>query len=153
MNRNHAFSLMMAFFLAACGGGHSIVDQLPQGLMEGEDWTMVSAVVEDRGDTLSVELFPVQVDECDSFASADSQIMFTVKKELGEYPLNFSFTDIANSQTVTFYTPEGVNVIASEGLIVVETLSEDEVTIGLVADMDDSSVNGRFTTKICPNPF
>ena len=147
--------LASASLLGACGGGYSpesIIDQAPQGLMEGEDWTMVSAVVTDDGDSLSVDLYPIEVEPCDGFASSDSSIIFSVPKEEGEHPLNFSF-DLANNQTVTFVPAPGSNVIASQGLIVIEALSAEEVTIGLVADADDSSINGRFTTAVCPDPF
>ncbi len=148
--------LASASLLGACGGGYSpdsIIDQAPQGLMEGADWTMVSAVVTDDGDSLDVELYPIEVEPCDSFASTDSSIIFSVPKREGERPLNFSFGDLANSQTITFVPSPGSNIIASQGLIVIEALSAEEVTIGLVADADDSSINGRFTTAVCPDPF
>jgi len=147
----------LTLLLGACGGGYSadsIADQAPQGLMEGEDWTMMSAVVTANGeDKLSVDLYPVQVEPCDGFADSDSQILFTIKREVGEFPLKFSFGDLEGSQTITFSPGPGQNVIASEGLIVVESLTDDEVTIGLVADAGESSINGRFTATICPDPF
>lgn len=148
--------LACASLLGACGGGYSpdsIIDQAPQGLMEGTDWTMVSAVVTDDNDSLSVKLFPIEVEPCDGFASSDSSIIFSVPKEQGEHPLKFSFGDFENNQTITFVPAPSSNVIATEGLIVIESLSEEEVTIGLVADAGDSSINGRFTTAVCPDPF
>ena len=68
--------LASASLLGACGGGYSpdsIIDQAPQGLMEGADWTMVSAVVTDDGDSLDVELYPIEVEPCASFASPPLQ--------------------------------------------------------------------------------
>lgn len=148
--------LASASLLGACGGGYSpdsIIDQAPQGLMEGMDWTMVSAVVTDDGDSLDVDLYPIEVEPCDGFASSDSSIIFSVPKEQGEHPLNLSFSDLANAQTITFVPAPSSNVVASQGLIVIEALSAEEVTIGLVADAGDSSINGRFTTAVCPDPF
>lgn len=117
--------------------------------MEGVDWTMMSALVVDEGDKLSVTLYPIATDACDQLASSDTEMLFTVPKEEGEYRL---YLDLAtfSGQTVTFVTGPGQNVISTEGLLVVESLSDTEVTIGIVADADNNSINGRFTSTICP---
>lgn len=150
VNLKHSLLLPAFALLAACGGGYSpasILDQAPSGSMEGEDWAMMSAVVRDGSDSFSVSLYPVAVESCDAFASSDTQILFSAPKEVGEYPLRFSFGP--DGQTITFVTGPGENLIATSGLLVVEAVSADEVTIGLVADAGDSSINGRFTAPIC----
>ncbi len=38
----------------------------------------------------------------------------------------------------------------SEGILVVESLTDTEVTIGLVGESGSDSVDGRFTATICP---
>lgn len=144
----------MALALTACGGGDGysasdIMDQVPQGRLDGQSWTMISAVVEEDAfdpDELSVDLYAEQVDPC-GFGSGE-RIMFQVPRAVGEYPLKFEFG--GESRTVTFYVPPGSNTIASEGIIVIESIDGTTITMGLVAHYDDDfTVNGRFTTKIC----
>jgi len=139
--------------LAACGGGTSvddIADQAPQGKVAGASWTMKSAVVTDDGERFSVSLYPIEVMACDSFAQADTHILFSSPKTAGEYPLKLELTDLNGSQTITFVTGPGENVIASEGVLNVESVSADKVTIGLLAEADDANtINGKFTTSIC----
>lgn len=114
---------------------------------------MVGARVTDDGDALDVALYPVESGGCDAVVESDSRIIFTAPKEAGEYPLKLNFGDLANNRTITFVPAPGNNVIASQGLLVIESISAEEVTIGLVADAGESSINGRFTTAICPDPF
>ncbi|WP_281325059.1 hypothetical protein [Polyangium sp. 6x1] len=138
--------------LAACGGGFSvddIEDHAPEGTVAGASWAMKSAVVTDDGDRFSVSLFPVEVMACDKFASSDTQILFSAPKTAGEYPLKLELTDLNGSQTITFVTAPGQNVIASEGILNVESVSADKVTIGLLAEAEENTINGRFTTSIC----
>lgn len=128
-----------------------IREQLPQGAMQGTSWTMMEAVVRTSpfdDSELSVELFAEDVDDCDSFASSDmGTLLFSVAKMEGEYPLNLSLS--GGGQTITFVPAPGQNVIATEGVVTVDALSDSEVTIGLVADAGSSSINGRFTATIC----
>ncbi|MDI1476276.1 hypothetical protein [Polyangium sp. y55x31] len=138
--------------LAACGGGFSvddIEDHAPQGTVAGASWTMKSAVVTDDGERLSVSLFPVEVTACDAFASSDTEILFSAPKKAGEYPLKLELTDLNGSQTITFVTAPGQNVVASEGILNVESISAEKVTIGLLAEADENTINGRFTSSIC----
>ena len=146
---------------AGCGGdgggsysAADILDQMPEGAIEGADWTMVEAVVE-AGDTatddLSVTLLAEDVEAC-GFGLQGDVVLFSIPRAVGEYPLHFDFSE--DSQTVTFYSEAtNNNVIASNGLVVVEGVSDTEVTIGLAADAGDSTVNGRFTATICESPF
>ena len=146
---------------AGCGddddnhGGYTaadIQDQTVQGTHDGQPFTLVTASVkEDAFDAneLSVKLYGEQVDPCDTFTTPDAgYIMFSVDRAVGEYPLHFS---MEGSQTVTFYVPPGSNTIATEGIIVIESLDGSSVTMGILADAgDDNHINGRFTADICP---
>ena len=145
----------LALLLVACGGGDDysasdIKDQIPQGRLDGASWSMVSAVVEEDPfdpNELSVDLYAEQVDAC-GFGTGE-KIMFSVPRAVGEYPLKFEFG--SDNQTVTFYVPPGSNTIASDGIIVIESIDGTTITMGLVAHYDDNfTVNGRFTTEICP---
>jgi hypothetical protein len=136
------------------GGSFSasdIVAQTPSGSMEGASWVMADAVVRvDSFDTeeLSVTLTSEAMEEeCPFGLGGGSSILFSVPRMPGEYPLNFSFS--AGGQTITFSPGPGENIIASDGVIVVESVSDTEVSIGLVAEAGDSSINGKFTATLC----
>ncbi len=120
--------------------------------MEGEPWTAVEAGVR-RGDDglLTVSLFAEDLDECAlGHDASTSQVLFTVPAEPGEYPLRFDLSDLAGSRVVNFSPSGGENILATEGVIVVDDVSETEVTIGVLAMTDASEINGRFTATICP---
>ncbi len=149
-----SLSLLLVSF--GCGSDEAgsfsaddIVARAPQGLMNGAPWTMTSAIVDDDGEELSISLFPTEVAACDRFSSSDTEIMFIVPKLPGEYPLSFSFESLSSSRVVTFVTGPGQNVIAADGVIVVDAVSDESVTIGLVAEAGDNSINGRFTSPVC----
>jgi hypothetical protein len=157
VNISRLTTIALGLFLFGCGtdGGGSystsdIVDQTPQGLMEGVAWTMMSAVVIDDGDDLSVSLYPTAVEPCDRFASTDTEIIFSAPRAAGEYPLQFSLSG-GPSQTITFVTGPGQNLVATQGLLVIEAISDEQVTLALVADAGESSINGRFTVSLCPD--
>lgn len=123
----------------------------PRGTMEGSSWSMGGAVVRPDpfdDDSLSVTLLAEPVSDCSTGTSDGARVLFTVPRMEGEYPLSLGFS--SDSQTVTFVPEPGSNVIAGEGLIVVKSVSDSEATIGIVAEAGDSSVNGTFTSSMCP---
>ncbi len=158
MLRMILFGLISLLFASACASDSSdfvaadILDQMPSGSMEGTAWTAMGAQVSSSfgGDELSVELVPTELDDQCGFVTSDSSILFSVPAVVGEYPLSFDFGSLDSSRTITFVPAPASNVIASTGLIVVEAVSETEVTIGLVAEAGDSRINGRFTAPRCP---
>ena len=157
MNKRLTFTFLAALFVtAACGSDSSsysaadVVDQAPQGQMDGAAWAMRVASV-DEGfdeDELSIKLYAEDVEACGFGIAADSSILFNIPRMEGEYPLSFSFGG-GDNRTVTFSPGPGQNVIASDGVIVVDALSDTEVTVGIVATAGDSEINGRFTATIC----
>ena len=153
-------SVLFCLLGFACFGGSSsktfstsdIKTQLPQGKMSGTEWTMVDAMVRVdsfESDQLSVNLYPSDIEDCGFGVSSEGgEIIFSVPRMEGEYPFLLDFS--SKSQTATFVPAPGENVISTEGLIVIEHLSESEVTMGIVAQAGNSKVNGRFTATICP---
>lgn len=124
--------------------------------MEGEPWAALEASV--RRDTpgaaegvLTVSLFAQDVEEC-AFGhdTETSQVIFSIPAEVGEYPLQFDFSDLENARVVNFSPRGGENIIASDGVIVVEEVTDTEVTIGVLAMTDSNEINGRITATICP---
>jgi hypothetical protein len=152
------FSWSFAVVLSACGADDptsytaaAIKDQVPQGQMDGTPWTMVEPSVRvDSFDenSLSVSLFAQDVDEC-GFAPTGSggEIIFSVPRMEGEYPLKLDFS--SDSQTITFVPSPGNNIVAGEGLIVIDSMADGQISMGLIAKAGSSSINGKFTTPIC----
>lgn len=134
----------------------SIIDQVPTGIVDGQSWTLVKAEAEtdyfDK-DRLSLKLYTEDVTTCGFGNSAEKPfLLFSVKKSVGEYPLNFSFGE--GGQTVTFVTPPASNTIVSEGIIVIEELTEEKLTMGILAQTSQGEVvNGKFTVDLCASSF
>lgn len=150
------FAFAFAASLAGCGGSSyssaDIVDQTPQGSMEGNDWSMAQAdvSVDSFDDTkLSVTLYGEAQDRaCTAGLGTGPTIIFSIPRMEGEYPLSFSLGS-SDSQTVTFVPSAGNNIIGTNGVVVVNSVSDTDVSIGLVADAGSSSVNGKFTATLC----
>ena len=151
--------VLSSLTIIACGGGgggsyekSDIKSSVPAGTFSGTDWSMIKAEVKvDSFDSnkLSVTLYAEDVETC-GFGGASGekgQVFFSVKKEVGDYPLSFSLTE--GGQTVTMFTPPMDNLVLTEGVIVVKEITDTTVTIGLVAGGTDNTVNGTFTADLC----
>lgn len=79
-----------------------------------------------------------------------SSILFTVPAEPGEYPLHFDLSDLTNARVVNFSPRGGENILATEGIIVVEEVTETEVAVGVLAMTGDNEINGWIRARICP---
>ena len=133
-----------------------IKDQVVQGQINGSEWSYLSGTAEiDYWDStkISVSLYDSLIDGiCDQFmVSTDRMVMFSVPGEEGEYQLSFNFSD--GGQTVTMvYDTEDVpmNMIASEGIIIVDEITDTDITVSLVAHYgSDNAVNGTATVPLC----
>ena len=147
---------LAALTLFACGSDSSfttadIESGTPMGVIAGAPFEYAGAVIELRGSELDITLYESEVeDPCSVFGLPDGNVvLFNVPATVGEYPLNFDFS--GDTQTVTLVEAPANNLIATEGIIDVEAMSDTEATIGLIAQSGDSYVNGRFTASICPN--
>jgi hypothetical protein len=130
----------------------SIVDQIPTGIHDGQSWTMLKAEVKSDyfdEDRLTIRLFTEEIETCGFSSSSEKPyLLFSVKKAVGEYPLKMSFGE--DGQTVTFVTPPATNTIATQGIVVIEELTAEKLTMGIVAQAGDGDVvNGRFTVDLC----
>ena|GEM_PF-3466162 len=150
-------TLLVAVGLSACAADGAtiysmgdIADRAPSGMLGGATWSMQAAVVTVGDEELRVSLFPIEVDGCESRGGRPKLLRFDVPRMEGEYPLDLDFSALAERQTITFVTAPGRNVVATEGLIVVEALDDETVTLGLVADAGDGNyMNGRLTATLC----
>ncbi|WP_422360808.1 hypothetical protein [Reichenbachiella sp.] len=154
--------LAFAFLVFSCGDddegpAYDFKDQTAQGLINGKSWSFVSGRSSVSNGELSVSLgADTDYVPCESFSINGLNIFFTVDNEVGLYELKFDFEDLDNSQTATFYDPDGgefgLNIIAVEGAIEILSVSSSEVRGRLdIRDGDDnsSSVNGNFTVTLC----
>ena len=154
---------LAALLLAACsssgGGGYSVKDikaTAPAGTINGMAWTLTTATIQNDGTNLNVNLFgDPTVASCAQFESSSSTIpfvLFTMPAQVGTRPLQLSLSSLTdpNNQTVTFVTPPSNNNVATDGLLDVSALDSASVTLGLVADAGQDSVNGTVTVALCP---
>lgn len=158
-------ALCAAMALMGCSSVPSpddIVAEAPQGRHRGENWTAVgaSAAVGETGFDagLNIRLMPYTL-PCTVVGGEGREILITVPAAEGEYELdgqplvtNPDGTIEYDHPSVAFHQEGALPLFANEGFVVVEALSAVEVTFGMVASVEDqdSWVNGRFTTEICP---
>lgn len=147
------FALLLSS-LGACGGGSSyeasdIADQTPRGEIDGSAWALVTPDGRINSDgELDIVLYSEEVAACGFATSSDApSAFFRVPAVVGEYPLKFEFA--ADDQTVTFFVPPSNNIIGTQGLIVVESVTETQATVALIVEASDSQINGRFTVDLC----
>ena len=129
------------------GGGAGIASGTLSGKVGGVAWTFA------QGDTdsfLSDEekfftaLYDGHYTACDRFSAPNGNtILVGVPTQVGEYALGFQ-------QTMTFVVGD-TNLIATDGVIVVESVTDTSVEAGMRSRFDtDNEVNGRFTVDLCP---
>ncbi len=143
--------------LLACNGKddeettYTIEDQPLSGKINGVDWTFESGITDDflsDEEEFFVALFGEVVDDACNFGFSDgSEILVGVPTEVGEY-------NVSLSQSGTFVYDDGdtpMNLVATDGLIRVDEITDTELTGGLALEVDeDNTVNGTFTVTICP---
>lgn len=152
-------SLMIALCAAAAacalgcdgggGGGYDIADGPLSGKFAGSDWTFVNGWTDDflsDEEGFFTSLYDVEAEACGFSPDADRQILLQVPREPGEYELSFG-------QNVTFSFGDNENNVATIGRMVVEEVTDTEVSVGLYAIFGsdkDFEVSGHFTATVCP---
>ncbi len=161
MKKNILWLFVLAFslILNACSdddGSLSVnfKDQPAQGQINGEAWTIGSGTAEMSADEISIDLYSnvsQASSPCDIFIDDYAQAFFSIPKKVGKYDLNISLINIQESQTVTFFVPEGtINIVASKGAVEILSISETEVTGRMdVRHDNETGVNGNFTLTVC----
>jgi hypothetical protein len=143
--------------LAACSSGGSGGDDAPDdldvvaagvasGTIAGTTFTLGTRFMNISGSDLFVDLLPVAATDC-TLDETDGKypfIIFSVPPMAGRYPLDLS------RQTVTFVDKPSNNLIVSQGVIVIDTITTNTMTGGLhVFNSEFGEVNGRFDGPIC----
>jgi len=158
--------LMLAaiVFISSCGSDdepgadYNFVEQVAQGVIEGDDWTLGSGTAsatedQDGNKIYSVNMYSAQEtmqDACGFFGADFDKIFFSIPTEVGVYALSFDLSSFSG-RTATLYDNEtGLNVIASDGAIEIVEVTETQV-IGKVdiRSGTDNNINGNFTLDLC----
>ena len=143
------FAPMLA--IAACSSSASSVDIATtplSGKVGGQPWTFqvgeTNAFLSDGEDDFFASLYAQSYTAC-GFGEPSEQphVLGAVPKVVGDYDLdlsrNFTFVDAAQN-----------NLVATDGRIVIDSVTDTTVTGGLHTTYNgDNEVNGRFTLTIC----
>lgn len=152
--RSSIFALCAAVAVCSvgCGGGgdsYEIAEGNLSGKIGGQSWEYASGWTDDflsDEEDLFTVLYDVEAEACGfGGPSTDRSILLDIPRTPGEYELSFN-------QNVTLAVGSDNNV-ATTGLLVVESVTDTEVKVGLYAIFggdEDFEVNGHFTATICP---
>jgi hypothetical protein len=153
---------LLAALLPACGGGdgddaddddgggrYEVGAGALTGTVGGESWTLVSgttdAFLSEGEPEYWADLYAVQSD-CGSFPPSGNSIIASIPRAPGRYPLSLSL-----NATFVIDGPTIDNLIATKGVIEVDTVSSSAIVGGAHIEFDSTNVvNGRFTIEICP---
>ena len=143
------FSLGLAVAASACTTSASteIDPGALMGMVSGQTWTFAAGstdgfLSEGQDDFFAV-LYPSTYTACGFSEPSGPHLIVAVPKTPGDYPMSLS-------RNMTF-TDGSDNKIATDGRIVVDSVTADHVTGGLVGTYDDSNtVSGQFDLTICP---
>lgn len=142
--------------LAACAGddgGSSLPEDLDviastpaSGTIAGTPFTLGTRYMNVSSGDLFVDLLPEAAADC-TIDETDGRypfIIFFVPPMAGRYELDFG------TQTVTFVDAPSNNLIVSNGVIQIDSITADTVTGGLhVFDAEFGEINGRFDGELC----
>lgn len=132
--------------LAACANTLDISQQPLAGTVGGDPWTFADGVFggsPDGEDDFIAYLYPMPIDLCGFVLPRGDQLQVSVPKTPGEY----EFSTVRRAMFVT----GGDYLVASEGRIIVHSLTATEVAAGLHVVYDgENEVDGQFTVTRCP---
>lgn len=152
MTKTLLAALFTASLTAACGtdsGGSADVDmtQPLSGTVGGQAWTFAAgetnAFLSEGEDDFFAEFHSTAYTQCGFSAPSGNSLIVSVPKVAGEY-------DMGTSRNMTFVVGGSQNLIAFDGKIIVEEVTQTSVKGGLVGRYDgDNEVNGTFELKVC----
>jgi hypothetical protein len=155
------FLALVALVAWGCGDDEpswTIEDQPLQGSINGQPWTYSSGQASPgfEDDEFSIDIYTGAPDPCAGFGDPDDaedrKILASIPDTPGEYDLGWG----EDSHTITFFysTEEhpAMNVIATEGKLVIDEITDQTISGGLAAQYDsDNKANGRFELTRCAN--
>jgi hypothetical protein len=116
------------------------------GTVAGQTWTFhtgeTDAYLSQGQDTFFATLYQGSFTPCGTPPSG-AHLIVAIPKATGDYPMSLS-------RNMTFYDGNSHNLIATDGRIVVESVSATHVVGGLVGTYNaDNEVSGHFDLTIC----
>lgn len=140
----------LSLLAAACGGdSFDITDQTLQGQVGGQSWTLVagdtSAFLSDD-ESFFASLYAEDFEACGFSQPTGNSLILSIPTSPGDYELSLqrNMTFVVDSEA----GPD--NLIATEGLIVVDEVTPTTITGGVHARYDGSNeIDGNFTVTIC----
>lgn len=137
-----AFSLAV---LVGCGSSYDIVATPLAGTIGGQTWTFktghTSAFLSEGEDDFFATLYQEEFTPC-GFEPSGPHLIVSIPKAPGDYEMGLSLN--------MTYVVGSDNKIATDGRIVVDSVTATKVTGGLASEFDgDNSVNGQFEVTIC----
>ncbi len=142
-------TLALAALPTACGGGDdlSISDAPLSGSIGGEAWTFMSgetdAFLSEGDDDFFAVLSAGAELDCGFGQPDGNYLILAVPKTPGEY-------DLSLQRNMTFVVAPSDNLIGTDGVIRVDTVTDTTVTGGIHAVYDgDNEVDGTFELTVC----
>jgi hypothetical protein len=138
--------ILTAAALAGCGEDVTVTEQPLSGMVGGQQWTFqkgdTNAFLSDA-DGFFASLYAEDFAACGFGAPSPPMLLISVPTEIGEYGFSLS-------RNMTFVPSSGENLVATEGVIVVEEITADTIYGGLHGIFDgDNEVDGTFALTIC----
>ncbi len=141
-------ALVLGLATAACTTSTSTqIDSGPlMGAVGGQAWTFVAgstdAFISSGQDNFFASMYPSTYTACSGIEPSGPHLLVAVPKVVGDYPMTLD-------RNMTFVTDNN-NLVATDGRIVVDSVTATQVTGGMHATYDGANeVNGQFTLTIC----
>ena len=123
------------------------IDSTPlAGTVDGYSWTFVAgstdAFISAGQDNFFASMYPTAYTACSGIEPSGPHLLVAVPKVVGDYPMTLD-------RNMTFVVNDN-NLVATDGRIVVDSVSATQVTGGMHAIYDGANeVNGQFSLTIC----
>ena len=142
-------ALTSALAVSACtsdAGSTTIDDGTLMGMVSGTPWTFQAGGTDaflSEGDDNFFATFYSAAYTCGQSEPSGPSLIVAVPKVPGDYPMSLM-------RNMTFVNGSD-NKIATDGRVVVDSVTATTLTGGLVGTFDDqNTVSGHFTLTICP---
>ncbi|MBI2892730.1 MAG: hypothetical protein HYY06_04210 [Deltaproteobacteria bacterium] len=151
-------AMAFVFLVCACGGGRGDDDDddlpIPEATLAGqvgaEGWELAggytNAFLSEGEAEFFAELYAEQLEPCGFETPTRPHLIASIPKEPGEYSLSLSL----NATFVIEGADGPENLVATDGRIVVDEVTESSVRGGMsVSYDDDNEVEGQFEVAVC----
>jgi len=147
--RNFLSAIVLSVAALGCGESFEISDQPLQGQVGGESWSFLkgdTSVFLSDSDGYFARLYAEDFEACGFSQATGNRLILSIPTEIGDY-------DLGLQRNMTFVVEEEdgpLNLIATEGRIIVDEITATTITGGIHARFDgDNEIDGNFTVTIC----